>query len=85
MIKYGYLVFSLLEIVTLVVAIIAIIVVFISIIREYNIFDLLGALPTCAMLCNIITTSFVLIFAYVVLHFNDQFNHAQLKKCCNSI
>lgn len=85
MIKNGYILFSLLEIITIIVGLILLICLIFIIVKQGNFLEFLNIYPKILELCIIIILSIVLSFVYLTLDFNDRYNYNNLKKCCKNI
>lgn len=85
MIKYGYLVFSILEGITVLVALILIVCLAVIIYRQGNFLEFINIYPKMIELLIAIILSSILVIMYVLMNVNEEVTLRELKKCCSNI
>lgn len=85
MIKYGYLVFSILEVATIIVGLILLICLTVIIVQQGHFLSFLVIYPRMIELAIVIFLSFILVGMYILMHYNETFTENELKKCCSNI
>ena len=85
MIKFGYLIFTILESFTVAIGIILLICLIYLMIKQNNFLESINIYPKMLEILIIVVISIVLGAEYLILDYNDRYNMKQLKKCCKNI
>lgn len=85
MLKYGYVLFSILEIITIIIGCLLLISLIILVTQQGNFLEFVNIYPKMIEICIVVILSIVLTTIYFALEYNDKYNINQLKKCCPNI